>query len=64
MDTADRRKQVLRKLTRTRNDETVCLMYWEVAILLDYIDELRRGRRNEKVQAADCKSTAQGNGRW
>ena len=49
-----RRKQVLKKLYQTQRGETVCLMYWEVETLLDYIEEIRRGRKygHEKVPKA------------
>lgn len=32
--------QVLRKLNATGRNETVCLVYWEVELLLDYIRSL------------------------
>ena len=55
----ERRKRVLKKLTQTRRGETVCLMYWEVALLLDYIYELKRGNKNgnAEVQKAGCQGT-------
>ena len=33
---------ILNKLFRTRRGETVCLMAWEVDVLLEYIAELQR----------------------
>lgn len=37
---ADRR-HVLKRLRDTRRNETICLMGWEVGILLAWIDEMR-----------------------
>lgn len=37
-----RRESVLRKLRRTRRGETVGLAEWEIKLLLDYINELKR----------------------
>ena len=36
---------ILNKLHRTRRGETVCLMSWEVELLLAFIDELLRGKK-------------------
>lgn len=41
----ERLKTVLNKLRRTRRGETVCLMSWEVELLLAFIDELLRGKK-------------------
>lgn len=43
MQDDSRRRDVMRRLTNTRRGETICLMYWEVAVLLDYIRELKWG---------------------
>lgn len=61
-----RRRQVLKKLTMTRRGETVGLMYWEVAVLLDYIDDLKRGKAygSAEVQTADSAGKIDRNGRW
>jgi hypothetical protein len=37
-----RRETVLRKLRRTGRGETVCLAEWEIKLVLEYIDELKR----------------------
>ena len=37
----EKTKTILNKLTRTRRGETICLMEWEVRLILAYIDELR-----------------------
>ena len=34
------RRQVLKKLRLTGRNETACLAYWEITILLDYIRKL------------------------
>lgn len=62
---AERRKRVLKKLAQTRRDETVCLMYWEVAIVLDYIYELRKGCKHgsSEVSTAGSKGEIGSNGR-
>lgn len=60
----ERRRQVLKRLTKTAHGETVCLMYWEVAVLLDYIDDLKRGYMYEKTtETAGSKGPVAGNGR-
>lgn len=38
----ERLQAVLNKLFRTRRGETVCLMEWEVELLLSYIRDLQR----------------------
>ena len=45
------RKSVLKRLKLTRRNETVCLMWLEVKILLDWIEE--NERRNEHEQISD-----------
>ena len=42
----ERLKPILNKLHRTRRGETVCLMSWEVELLLNLIDELQRGQKD------------------
>jgi hypothetical protein len=37
-----RREDVLRRLRRTRRGETICLAEWEIKLVLEYIDELKR----------------------
>lgn len=39
----ERRKQVLKKLRKTRPGETVCLAGWEVELLMEYINALKEG---------------------
>ena len=38
----ERLKNVLRRLTKTRTDETICLAYWEVKLLLEHIAEIKK----------------------
>lgn len=35
----ERLKPIIRRLKETRRDETICLAYWETALLLKCIDE-------------------------
>ena len=44
MDTATERKRVMRKLKMTRKGETVCLVDWEVQILVEWFDSLIKQR--------------------
>lgn len=44
MDTATERKRVMRKLKMTRKGETVCLVDWEVEILVSWFDSLIKQR--------------------
>lgn len=44
MDTATERKRVMRKLKMTRKGETVCLVDWEVQILVSWFDSLIKQR--------------------
>ena len=44
MDTATERKRVMRKLRMTRKGETVCLVDWEVEILVSWFDSLIKQR--------------------
>jgi hypothetical protein len=39
---AQRLEDVLRRLRRTRRGETICLAEWEIKLVLEYIDELKR----------------------
>ena len=43
-----RREAVLRKLRLTGRGETVCLADWEVNLLLDYIDDMKRKAEKQK----------------
>lgn len=38
----ERLKPIIRRLKETRRDETICLAYWETALLLKLIDEKER----------------------
>ena len=40
----ERLKPIIRRLRETRRDETICLAYWETALLLKYIDERGAGK--------------------
>ena len=37
----------------TRRGETICLVDWEVGLLLEYMDDLKRGLKNAQVSAED-----------
>lgn len=43
----DLREQVLKRLRLTRRNETICLMEWEVRVLIEWIEELN-GRNNHE----------------
>lgn len=60
----DARQRVIRRLRNTNRNETVCLWGWETEVLLMYIDELKRGRKNgtSEAQTADSKRTDAGVG--
>lgn len=40
----ERLKPIIRRLRETRRDETICLAYWETALLLKCIDEKGAGK--------------------
>ena len=44
MDTPTERKRIMKKLKMTRKGETICLMDWEVQILVEWFDSLIRQR--------------------
>ena len=46
-------KHIVRRLRMTRRGETICLMDWEVGLLLEYMDDLKRGLKNAQVSAED-----------
>ena len=41
VETAERAETVLKRLKNTRPGETICLMYWEIDILLKHIKNLK-----------------------
>lgn len=43
-----RREAILRKLRRVGHGETVGLAEWEIKLLLDYIDDLKRKAEKQK----------------
>ena len=45
----DKRMIVIKRLRKART----CLSYWEIEILLNYINELEE-KKNAEVQKADC----------
>jgi hypothetical protein len=45
----EQERTLMKRLQRTRRDETICLNWWEVEILLNMIDELRKGKNNEQA---------------
>lgn len=49
----ERMKPIIRRLKQTRRDETICLAYWETALLCKYIDEKEKG-------AAACVNSIKG----
>jgi hypothetical protein len=61
----ERRKGVFRKLRRTQPGETVCLAYWEVEVVLDYIKKLKGAANNgnAEIRTADSKGTDESIGR-
>ena len=62
--TEERLKQVLKRLKKTRSGETICLMAWEVQMLLEHIENLKGGKDIAEVSAADRQGEVGGNGRW
>lgn len=44
MNDQEDRKRILKRLRQTRRNETICLMGWEVMVLLEYIEDLERSR--------------------
>jgi hypothetical protein len=43
-------KHILKRLKMTRLNESICLSGWEVSVLLEWIDEIMKGRKdNESV---------------
>lgn len=58
------RQRVIRRLRNTNRNETVCLWGWETEVLLMYIDELKRGRKNgtSEIQTDDSKGSNAGVG--
>ena len=61
--TEERLKQVLKRLRKTRSGETICLMAWDVEMLLEHIENLKGGKEFAEVSAADRKGEVDGNGR-
>jgi hypothetical protein len=57
------RAQIFKRLRQTGRNETVCLWGWETAIILDYINDLERGRDNgaSERKKADSQGTDAGN---
>ena len=49
----DKRRIVIKRLRKARRNEMTCLSYWEIEILLNYINELEE-KKNAEVQKADC----------
>ena len=37
----ERVKHIIRRLYMTKTGETICLVYWEIDLLLKYIEELK-----------------------
>lgn len=60
------RMQVIKRLQKTPPHETVGVWGWEIKILLDYIDELKRGAKhgNAEVRKADCTGKVDRFGDW
>lgn len=41
-----RRKAVVKKLRKTGKGETVCFQWWEVELLIEYINQLKGAAKN------------------
>lgn len=41
-------KHILKRLKMTRLNESICLSGWEVSVLLEWIDEIMKGRKNDE----------------
>lgn len=50
MNKEDVRRQIIKRLRLTGQNETICLMDWEVAELLEYIHELEQKARENKCR--------------
>ena len=50
MNKEDVRRQIIKRLKLTGQNETICLMDWEVAELLEYISELEQKAREKECR--------------
>ena len=50
MNKEDIRRQIIKRLKLTGQNETICLMDWEVAELLEYIHELEKKARERECR--------------
>lgn len=54
----EQRERIMRRLKLTRRNETICLRDWEVDILVEWIEELKRGNvMNEKRSGMEQRTT-------
>lgn len=47
-DQKEQQQAVLRKLSRAKHGETVCLADWEIKLLVDYINDTKKRKAEEK----------------
>ena len=47
MDEQNQRNQIMKRLKATKRKETICLMGWEVEILVRWLEENRRGKHEQ-----------------
>lgn len=45
----EQRDRIMRRLKLTRRNETICLRDWEVDILVEWIEEMKRRGKHESV---------------
>ena len=45
----DQRRHLMKRLRMTGKNETICLMDWETRIIIEWIEELKRGKKHEPV---------------
>ena len=43
----EQRERILKRLKLTRRNETICLRDWEVDILVEWIEEMKRRGKHE-----------------
>ena len=43
----EQRERILKRLKMTRRNETICLRDWEVDILVEWIEEMKRRGKHE-----------------
>lgn len=54
----EQRERILKRLKMTRRNETICLLDWEIEILVDWINELKgRDAMDEKRSRMEQRTT-------